>query len=415
MFHICQTTSVQDYVEHFSSLFDQLKAYEPNPDLHYYTTRFVDGLRADIRAVVTLQHPDNLDTAYLLALLQEEVGDFAKKFELHAYDCGASTKGPGQHGVPRPPPTQATAEKPVMKAPVPASKDKMTALRTYRRGRGLCDFCAEKWFRSHKCAPTIPLHAMQLFLAISHEAQQGSHGCLTIQFLGSVCNIAVTVLVDSGSSASFLATTIADQLIHLPRMPLQASVKVANGHILHCTTAIQGCEFRLGEHSFQHDLRILPLDSYDLILGMDWLELFSPMEVHWKAKWLSLPYNGRTVFLQGLTASSDEDMIFQIMAMEDTCTAEADATFPPEISALLKEFEAVFTVPSSLPPKRSWDHAIPLIKGATQVNIRAYHYPPSLKDEIERQVNTMLEQGLIQPSKSPFSSLVLLVRKKDGT
>jgi hypothetical protein len=49
------------------------------------------------------------------------------------------------------------------------------------------------------------------------------------------------------------------------------------------------------------------------------------------------------------------------------------------------------------------------------VNIRAYRYPPSLKDEIERQVNTMLDQGLIQPSKSPFSSLVLLVRKKDGS
>ena len=48
------------------------------------------------------------------------------------------------------------------------------------------------------------------------------------------------------------------------------------------------------------------------------------------------------------------------------------------------------------------------------MNIRAYRYPPSLKDEIERQVNTMLDQGLIQPSKSPFSSPVLLVCKKDG-
>jgi hypothetical protein len=36
----------------------------------------------------------------------------------------------------------------------------------------------------------------------------------------------------------------------------------------------------LGTLQFEHDLRILPLDSYDLILGMDWLELYSPMEVH---------------------------------------------------------------------------------------------------------------------------------------
>jgi hypothetical protein len=61
------------------------------------------------------------------------------------------------------------------------------------------------------------------------------------------------------------------------------------------------------------------------------------------------------------------------------------------------------------------DHTIPLVSGATPVNIRAYHYPPGLKDEIERQVNIMLDQGLIQPSKSPFSSPMLLVHKKDGS
>lgn len=55
----------------------------------------------------------------------------------------------------------------------------------------------------------------------------------------------------------------------------------------------------------------------------------------------------------------------------------------------------MLTVPNSLPPKRACDHTIPLIEGATPVNIRAYRYPPSLKDEIERHVNTMLEQGLI--------------------
>jgi hypothetical protein len=92
MFHIHQTSTVLDYGERFSTLFDQLKAYQPNPDFHYYTTCFVDGLRHDIRMVVALQHPSDLDTAYSLALLQEEMADSSKKSEFHAYDRGASFK-----------------------------------------------------------------------------------------------------------------------------------------------------------------------------------------------------------------------------------------------------------------------------------------------------------------------------------
>jgi hypothetical protein len=143
------------------------------------------------------------------------------------------------------------------------------------------------------------------------------------------------------------------------------------------------------------------------------------MEVHWQAKWLSIPYNGATIVLQGLAADSDTELVVQILAFNVTDSEAAvqqfPADIPEDIAALLAEFPSVFEVPHSLPPKRACDHAIPLISGATPVNIRAYRYPPNLKDEIERQVNTMLEQGLIQPSKSPFSSPVLLVRKKDGS
>jgi tRNA A37 N6-isopentenylltransferase MiaA len=63
----------------------------------------------------------------------------------------------------------------------------------------------------------------------------------------------------------------------------------------------------------------------------------------------------------------------------------------------------------------SWqcDHSIPLIPRAQPFYIRPYRYPQALKDKIERQVQDMLSQGLIQPSNSMFSSLVLLVKKKD--
>ena len=38
-----------------------------------------------------------------------------------------------------------------------------------------------------------------------------------------------------------------------------------------------------------------------------------------------------------------------------------------------------------------------------------------MKDEIEKQVQGMLQSGIIQPSNNAFSSHVLLVKKKDGT
>jgi hypothetical protein len=49
MFHIRQTTTVSDYVDKFTNLVEQLAVYTPNPDPLAHTTRFIDGLRDDIR------------------------------------------------------------------------------------------------------------------------------------------------------------------------------------------------------------------------------------------------------------------------------------------------------------------------------------------------------------------------------
>jgi hypothetical protein len=88
---------------------------------------------------------------------------------------------------------------------------------------------------------------------------------------------------------------------------------------------------------------------------------------------------------------------------------------PSEIQSVIQKHQAVFQDPKTLPPTRSYDHAIPLLPDAVPVNARPYHYSPQHKTEIETQVKQLLKAGLITHSHNPFASPVLLVKKKDST
>jgi hypothetical protein len=92
LFHIKQVGSVIDYIDKFAGLMDQLAAYESAPDPLHYTMKFIDGLRDDLRASVLVQRPSDLDIAYVLAQLQEEVSLPPKKREFKRSEFSSSYK-----------------------------------------------------------------------------------------------------------------------------------------------------------------------------------------------------------------------------------------------------------------------------------------------------------------------------------
>lgn len=94
-------------------------------------------------------------------------------------------------------------------------------------------------------------------------------------------------------------------------------------------------------------------------------------------------------------------------------------TFLDEMSFALKQllpkYHRVFDIPKGLPSSRLRDHKIPLQANAQPVKVRLSRYPHSLKTKIESMAEQMLREGLIEPSNNPFSSLIILVKKKNGT
>ncbi|XP_049406174.1 uncharacterized protein LOC125869779 [Solanum stenotomum] len=91
-----------------------------------------------------------------------------------------------------------------------------------------------------------------------------------------------------------------------------------------------------------------------------------------------------------------------LKGVDEECFLGYDELFPYEM-------------PAGLPPLRGIKHQIDFIPGSQIPNRPTYRSNPAETKELSRQVEELLEKGLIKESLSPCAIPVILVPKKDGT
>lgn len=120
----------------------------------------------------------------------------------------------------------------------------------------MCYKCGEKWGPGHRCSSTVSLNVIQDMwqfcsdsassghddsdsgddlCAISVQAINGIEGIQTIRLRGFINQIEAYMLLDSGSSHSFINEDVASLIPGWQPLLTPVHVKVANGHVIHCT------------------------------------------------------------------------------------------------------------------------------------------------------------------------------------
>lgn len=113
----------------------------------------------------------------------------------------------------------------------------------------------------------------------------------------------------------------------------------------------------------------------------------------------------------GLTKLNPRHLMFALIIHE---VNKLESTIPDLVRPLIIEFQDVFPdeIPPGLPMMREIQHCIDFLPCSSIPNKPAYRINPTEFAKLHKQVNQLLEKGLIRESMSPCVVPALLVPKQ---
>ena len=243
----------------------------------------------------------------------------------------------------------------------------------------------------------------------------------THKLRGKIANTTVVVLIDSGATHNFISPNVLEKLKIPYKSFSDLQVVLGSGTTVNGLGICKQLDIELQGLEFCIDCVSLELGQIDVVLGVQWLRTLGVCEVDWEHHEMSFLYKGKRETLVGdadlhLTmAPQHASLELEDMLGSQLNLIQSNTPVSKEMEELLTTFENVFALPPGLPPIRGHEHTIVLKPGTSPISVRPYRYPQTHKEAMTALVEDMLKKGIIQPNKSPFSSPVLLVKKKDNT
>ncbi|XP_048628720.1 uncharacterized protein LOC125599496, partial [Brassica napus] len=225
-----------------------------------------------------------------------------------------------------------------------------------------------------------------------------------------VGGISAHILFDSGATHSFVAPEVASQFDgEFTKVNLSIPVLTPGDQVLET----EG---------------FLPLERYEVILGMDWLSSYRahldcgrgkivferdtqpPLAYHG-----IVPSDGASLVsalrIENLLEKGEEVYLVTLVAG----LVEDEKEQNMEEIPVVREYEDVFKALEGLPPSRSNPFSITLEPGSAAIAKAPYRMAPAELAELKQQLADLLDKGFIRPSSSPWGAPVLFVKKKDGS
>eukprot|EP00253_Pinus_taeda_P004319 PITA_04319 len=421
--------TVREFTEEFYKL--NLRAGYVE-DTSEKTARFVNGLRGEILDEIGILSPQTLDEDYQFALKAEEKINRKQ----NSQRGGGSGRGKGKvYGRGRG--TVSNEEGISSKSTGMTDRDNSNREgrpaqrgRGFGRGRGTvqCYRCHKLGHKSYDCPEGEPAGGRGTYVAQPEDAEETPQEAENTPEIGealvlnkvvlkpareaaepdqrkalfrTVCKSqgkCCKVIVDSGSTDNLVAVEMVEKL-GLKKLKHPTPYKVSwlqKGHQLGAIHDGKTNCYKFVKDGIKHTLVPIKEENTAEASGVKALLL------------------GGKEFIKQI---EDSEINFAVIRRPRTVVLHTQVSdLPEEVQRLLQDFGDIVVddLLDELPPRRGISHCIDFIPGASLPNKAAYRMSPKDHEEIRKQVQELLDKGLIRESMSPCAVPTVLAPKKGG-